>query len=391
MAFRVTKTRHGTLAIRGDIDGEQYWEGTGEKDTPDNRVQYEKKCLVMNFEVEHGTFDYSKWFPEGNRATRSEHAKTSNSVSLEAFYLDWVEDKKPPLVRKSQARDYRQHFKAYILPKLGKEVTPVESLQYKHLVKFRTWMIDELELKVKTCRNVIDGSLRAMYRSVWAGGAPANNPFEVLEWPDRLVPPPDPFTEEERDRILEKFRKSYPRLYEPMYFLFWTGARPSEAAALRLGDVDLTSGTFTIRRSRHLGEENAPKTPGSTRTKELLPNLLDVLTAMPARLHGSDEEYFFTNSKGGPIDPNEIRKRYWYGVLSALKIRPRKFYCTKHTFITAMLSAGCSGKFVADYCGTSLEMIEKDYAKYIRHDGMAPMIARLKAATKISKKGTRRR
>lgn len=391
MAFRVTRTRHGTLAIRGDVGGEQFWEGTGEKDTPENRVQYEKQCLVMNFEVEHGTFDYSKWFPEGNRARRAEHAKTSNGMSLKTFYEDWVEDKKPPLVRKSLAVAYRQHFKAYIIPKLGNEVSPVEGLQFKQLVKFRSWMIEELELTVKTCRNVIDGSLRAMYRSVWAAGAPANNPFEVLEWPDRLVPPPDPFTEDERDRILEKYRETQPRLYPYVYLMFWTGLRPSEAAALRLGDIDLTAGKFMIRKSRVLGEENATKTVGSKRTKEMLPNLIEVLKAMPTRLHGSEKEYLFTNNAGSPIDPNEFRKRYWYGVLAALKIRPRKPYCTRHTFISAMLSAGVRAKYISEYVGTSLQMIEEDYGKYIRDDGMIPMLERIKERSKSSKKVTRRR
>jgi len=126
--------------------------------------------------------------------------------SLKAFYLDWIEDKKPPLVRKSLARDYRQHFNAYIVPELG-TVAPVESLSYKQLVKFRSSLIEDLELSVKTCRNIIDGSMRAMYRSVWADNPPAKNPFEALEWPDRLVPPPDPFTEEQPGRILHELRR----------------------------------------------------------------------------------------------------------------------------------------------------------------------------------------
>ena len=46
--------------------------------------------------------------------------------------------------------------------------------------------------------------------------------------------------------------------------------------------------------------------------------------------------------------------------LRATNTRPRKFYATRHTFITQTLKAGAvSIKKVADYCGTSVEMIEK--------------------------------
>jgi integrase len=388
MAFRIGKTRHGNLVLRGDLDKEQFWEGTGLKDTPENRQALEKKCLVINYEIAHGTFDYERWFPQGNRS-KPAPAAIDKPVdgSLKAFYLDWIEDKKPPLVRKSLARDYRQHFNAYIVPELG-TVAPVESLSYKQLVKFRSSLIEDLELSVKTCRNIIDGSMRAMYRSVWADNPPAKNPFEALEWPDRLVPPPDPFTEEQRDLILEKYRATQPRLYPWVYFMFWTGMRPSEAAALTLGDVDLYTGKFNVWRSRNLGEENSTKTGKSKRTNDLLPNVIDVLKAMPTRLHASEKDYLFTNTKGGPIDPNEFRKRYWYGVLAALKIRPRKPYCMRHTFISVMLSVGTRAKFIAEYVGTSLQMIEEDYGKFIRNDGLSPMLERLQTA---AKKARRRR
>jgi integrase len=38
-----------------------------------------------------------------------------------------------------------------------------------------------------------------------------------------------------------------------------------------------------------------------------------------------------------------------------------KFYATRHTFITEMVKAGKNLKAVADYCGTSVAMIEAGY------------------------------
>ena len=40
----------------------------------------------------------------------------------------------------------------------------------------------------------------------------------------------------------------------------------------------------------------------------------------------------------------------------------------RHTFISLGLTAGVNPKWLADYCGTSLAVIEKHYGKYIRND-----------------------
>jgi integrase len=45
-----------------------------------------------------------------------------------------------------------------------------------------------------------------------------------------------------------------------------------------------------------------------------------------------------------------------------------KFYATRHTFISISLTNGINAKFIAEYCGTSLAMIEKHYGRYIRSD-----------------------
>ena len=49
-------------------------------------------------------------------------------------------------------------------------------------------------------------------------------------------------------------------------------------------------------------------------------------------------------------------------------VRPRGPYHTRHTFISVALSYGANIKWLAAYCKTSLEMIEKHYGKYIRND-----------------------
>ena len=61
-------------------------------------------------------------------------------------------------------------------------------------------------------------------------------------------------------------------------------------------------------------------------------------------------------------------QQHWHRALRATAIRPRKFYATRHTFISASLEAGYNIKRLADYCGTSVEMIERHYAGYLRDE-----------------------
>ena len=70
----------------------------------------------------------------------------------------------------------------------------------------------------------------------------------------------------------------------------------------------------------------------------------------------------------GPIDTDQWRKDYWYKTLRALSIRERKFYATRHTYISAGLSNRINIKWLAEYCGTSVAMIEKHFGKYFRGD-----------------------
>ena len=61
------------------------------------------------------------------------------------------------------------------------------------------------------------------------------------------------------------------------------------------------------------------------------------------------------------MDAKKWSEHNWKGPLKNLGIRHRKFYATRHTFITEAIKRGENPLAVAQYCGTSLAMIEADY------------------------------
>ena len=54
-------------------------------------------------------------------------------------------------------------------------------------------------------------------------------------------------------------------------------------------------------------------------------------------------------------------------------IRTRKFYATRHTFISIALTGGVNLKSLADYCGTSVAMIEKNYRRFLPEGAEPPL------------------
>src|SRR5262249_12218674 len=133
------------------------------------------------------------------------------------------------------------------------------------------------KLSVKYVKNIVAGSWRAFLRDTAEDISMPPNVYPRLKWPGWDIPEADPFTGAERDAILEHFRtyrfrcrapstrtgyvcRPYPPFHAFVHLLFWSGMRPSEATGLRNGDCDLKARRLYIRRSRHLGEVNQPKT-----------------------------------------------------------------------------------------------------------------------------------
>jgi integrase len=272
------------------------------------------------------------------------------------FYDRWILTKVEPLYRRTTVRDYRVHFKAHILPAF-KHVRLAE-ISTKDLNEFRVKLLKRLA--VKTARNIIDGSFRAMYRDARfeLETLQGKDPFMDIQWPRLPRKRPDPFTAEERDRILEWWLDNDCFYYPYVVWQFHTGMRPSETAALTWADVDLEAGKVSITKSRVLGATAAPKTTRSDRIISIDRPLVDVLKLLPSRELGLS--HVFVNKRGEPIT-KKWQENSWGKPLKELGIRHRKFYACRHTTITELVSAGHNLKAIADYCGTSVVMIEQNY------------------------------
>jgi len=110
-----------------------------------------------------------------------------------------------------------------------------------------------------------------------------------------------------------------------------------------------------------------PKRRTAKRSVRLLQPIVDYLTQIrPLRAEPND--YIFLDRRGNPINQWKFGERHFQGALTALKIRHRDFYHTRHTFISVMLSHGENPKRIAEYIGNSPEIIYRNYGKWIGDD-----------------------
>ena len=356
--------RRGKIFYRIHFDNRTVQQKAFDVDNHLNRKMAEGRAAEITSKIRNHTFDYAVEFPEGNHYSRVKKPKPAKPHSVRSYYEKWIERQ---VGRASKIRDYKQHYNAYILPQLGDLM--LSQIDQETLEDFRSYLLKKKKLSMKSARNCIGGSLRAMLRD-----AKALSGFENMSWPRLQREQPDPFTEDERDKILAHYRKTRPfKDYAFVAWQFYQGCRPSESSALRWGNVDVKKAKARISTSRHLGEEAATKTAASDRTIDLMPPSSEILRQIKP-VHEKPDAYVFVNEQGLPIDAAEFGRAF-QGVLRVLELRQRRFYCSRHTWISLALTADIPVKYIAEQAGTSIQMIQANYGKFMGDSGAAKLKA----------------
>jgi len=398
--------RDGELRLRYRWDRKQPGVPTGMADTAVNRRALEPLRRLVGAVLRAGK-DPAPVIADALQVTPTGPAVVV-PVTVRSYYAGWILQQVAPLVRKAQTRDYRHDLEGYVLPVIGDlplstlKASDLRGLQSELLTIGRPRVAEAAPprrgtpsrhrpLSVKTVKNALGGSLRAMLRQARRDGLLGREQFEDLfdlEWPKPETPEPDPFTGDERTRILRWFAvrmfrtrggsdaarfvaRVHPSYHAYLHTLFFTGMRPSEAAGLQWGDIDLGASRAHIRRSRHLGEYGAPKTASARRTVELFPETVRLLRDLqPLRV--TVDLPVFTNTRGTAIEPNSLLP-HWYAAQRALGIRVRGLYSTKDTFVTMALHAGVRIAWLETQTGVNYATLRRHYGKWMPTDGASEL------------------
>ena len=175
----------GRLRLRYRVPGQtgHRARATGLPDTPGNRRRLERLRVLVGAVLRAGkdpTPVLDEYFGRPPTGAVRPEAPGATGPTLATYYEQWIVEQQP-LVRRAQLRDYERHLTGYVLPVLGTvpfaALTPshVSGLQAELLTKGRPRVAGarpprrgspsrHRPLSVKTVRNVLVGSLRAMLR-----------------------------------------------------------------------------------------------------------------------------------------------------------------------------------------------------------------------------------
>lgn len=145
--------------------------------------------------------------------------------------------------------------------------------------------------------------------------------------------------------------------------LIYTGMRANEAAALQVGDVDLTARTIHVHRNFSVDLEGRIKeyTPKSHKERDVpIPSALvpHLKNAMDGK---SRTALVFTGPKGGRINGSNVRRAVKWDTLKTLLDREDyRLHDLRHTLATLLFDGGASANDVQAIMGHStLQMTER--------------------------------
>jgi integrase len=123
-------------------------------------------------------------------------------------------------------------------------------------------------------------------------------------------------------------------------------------------------------------EKGDLKTAGSVRRIELRTAMRETLRKQKELTARFNQPYVFLNTKGGPIQQENLGNKIWMPAFRKIDIPYRRMYETRHTFASWALASGESPEWVARTLGhVDTSMIFRTYACFIpnltRQDGSA--------------------
>ena len=352
----VFDTQNNKLRLRFYYQGHRYQLWLAMDDTKANRVKGKDICLLIESDIELGIFDKSLNKYKLDKKT----GKTLHDITLSELFDKWFNSIKTQvdsttikkhsyvktellaLVGDKKVRTFNKHdVNQFIDAQLAKGIKPYT-----------------IKRKLLTLSNLFDF---AKDRQLVNENLFADTVKKIKCKPHQITT--KPFTSDEVNLILRECENN-PK-YQPyrlfIKFLFNTGARTSEAIGLRFSDLSDDCIYCTIKEQLTKGVRKTTKT-GKVRTFKLPDTLTSELLQLKSSLTNIDKNTLvFTHNKHS-IDNHNFRVRIWKPLLNTLSIEYRKFYSTRHTFISHQLAKGVNPVVIAKITGHDTKVLFEHYA-----------------------------
>ncbi len=276
----------------------------------------------------------------------------------------WI-DANEPYLKASTARVYRG-----VITRINKEFGSLtcQDIQWQ---KVKPWL-RSLGVSRRSANNYLS-VFRTVLDEAVEDRLLEENPLEgkTLRMKSRDVEKEDiqPFSAKERYAILTGCADPQERnLFE---FLMWSGLRISEAIALQWADVDFAAGAIHVRGAKTTDAKRIErtKTRAGRRVVKMLERARDALSNQRQWSFFAQQEVFLNPRTGKPWSGDQPIRRAFQAACEHSGVAYRHPYMLRHTYASAMLTAGEDLGWVASQLGhTNPAMTGAVYAQYIPQD-----------------------
>ena len=381
----------GSIRSRGKLlffdfryQGTRCREQTLLEDNPTNRKKLESFMVQIDREIQQGTFQYEKYFPDSSNVARfsgrasaapvqkKPRASHSTTPLFKDFAQEWYQENEIAW-KKSYQKTVKGTIDRHLIPAFGEE--EVSRITKGDILKFRSTLAkvsngskeglspDRINHIMTPLRMILnDAADRFHFTTPYVG-------IKSLKVPKTEV---EPFTLEEVNLFIAKVRADYRDYYIVRFF---TAMRTGEIDGLQWKYVDFDRRQILIRETLVEGRIETPKTPGSIRVIQMSTMVEEALLRQ-RELTGELSQFVFCNRSGEPLNHNNVTKRIWFPTLNYLGLKRRRPYQTRHTMATLWLASGENPEWIARQMGhTSTEMLFTVYSRFVpnltRQDGSA--------------------
>lgn len=231
--------------------------------------------------------------------------------------------------------------------------------------------------------------LRGTFQLAYDDEVIDKNPCDRLKNQRSQTDDPDPFTEIERDKLLNWLKLNYaeerPTIYLYFVVAFWSGCRPSELIALTWQDVDFINKQIHINKGRVNGVQQDSTKTNKARFVDLNEYALAAFEKLRELTYLKYDHVFICHETNKPYNTQKSLYRIFAAGVKANYVRYRPAYNTRHTYATVCLMTGLNPVYVAAQLGHSLVMLMKRYARWINSDKNKEEIAKISNTVNTSK------
>jgi integrase len=361
------KNTTGGIRIQFQLKGQRYHLAPVFEGVWDNKGDMARARAVaqqIELDIQMDRFDASlvRYRPKvfAGRAPMNKASKGEGTLDLLELWKLYSEHRKPMVAKTTWESQYTKVSRA-LAAMFAMDITSPDAvirwLQANRTPDATRRFIVQLNAACKWAINQDLITINPFVRTLKTLKVPKNKDKEDI----------DPFTSEERDRIIEAFytQESLKPYAFLVNFIFLIGCRPSEAIALTWKDVEngiihfnKTFTQFGLKKGLKTQEKRVIKQ--NHQMKELIKSIRE---SKSRRENDKTSLVFPSPRSNNYIDWSNFSNKPWKRAFEHLPdITYRNPYQMRHTFITLALRNGVSIQDLARHCGNSPEIILKHYA-----------------------------